>query len=44
MESYIIAEFGSKESRDEACQIQIEDNNEFRLEAIENKRDEDFRN
>ena len=43
-ESYILAEFGSKESRDEACKIQIEENNEFKLESIENKGDDDFRN
>src|SRR5579859_6331875 len=41
---YILAEFGSIDSREEACRIFLEENNKFKLAAIENKEDDEFRN
>jgi hypothetical protein len=43
-EQFIMAEFGNKEKMLEACQMQIEENNDFRLEPIMNKGDEEIRN
>src|SRR5579864_9258694 len=43
-EPYVVAEFGSIDSREEACTIILEENNEFKLAAIENKGDDEFRN
>src|SRR5579859_2715269 len=43
-ESYILAEFGSIDSREEACKITLKEDNEFKLAAIENKGDDEFRN
>ena len=39
-----MAEFGNKEKMLEACQMQIEENNDFRLKPIINKGDEEIRN
>ena len=43
-EPYILAEFGSIDSREETCKITLEENNKFKLAAIENKGDDEFRN
>ena len=39
-----MAEFGNKEKMLEACQMQIEENNDFKLVPIMNKGDEEIRN
>src|SRR5436190_2931362 len=43
-EQFIMAEFSNKEKMIEACQMQIEENNDFRLEPIMNKGDKEIRN
>src|SRR5579859_798930 len=42
-ETYIVAEFGSKIGREEACAIPIEENNESRLQSIMNRGDDKVR-
>ena len=43
-EQYIMAEFGDKDTMEEACKMQIEENSEFRLKPLLNRGDDEIRN
>ena len=43
-EQYIMAEFGKKEHMMQACTIQLEENNEFKLEPLFNRGDDEIKN
>jgi RNA recognition motif-containing protein len=43
-EQYIMAEFGDKDTMEEACKMQIEENSDFKLKPLLNRGDDEIRN